>query len=936
MRGRGFLLGAALIAATTCLGATAPEMRPEATRAASLTDIVLVADNTGITAAEWGLQKKAYLAMLDDASLIPRDGSVAISLVQYVNPTGRSQSSRVTVPLVPVTATSLAAIRKKLTAAALLSAQHQGDEAFASAISQLTSSGRDGAMRSICGTATTPWSSAQVATAAQSIKSAAIDRASMVHTALGSKPTSETADLSTLTAGDGSTVGTRSLAQAMSFLVDACLYAPVRLRAIEVNQVIQNWNNDIPLVEDKATVVRVFLETITRTSDTASGVLHGSRDGVALPDSPLSPVNDGEEVEIGPDADARSVRSDIGGSLNYVLPTSWLTGDVELRFEATSDLVCAGSPAGRDCAVDVSFIEGDDPDITYVRVPYRSSGDLHEPTSSESSEWMKRMRDAFPVADINDRYLVTAPAIPWAPTMADVMTILYYNREFEVGGEVASGERWIGVVAGDPDPDWGGFALDVPGYVAAAEVDSTGGAQDYGWARNSAVHETAHLYGAHHIVNEDQNGTVEGEEGTYPAGWCGEKGRVEAPDYPYWYSFSGGDAPTLGPMTDPDEAVWGVTPRFFSVDSNLALSDPYSVFPLMSYCSGPDESSQILWPDVQTYDLLTKKFLDTSFSVTSRTLAAASKTTLPGLWVRGTIDPAGAASATFAPTLPFPRAQQATQRSAVDATDTGFHINLLDLFGKPVATYDVPALEGSGRQQPHADDTLPTPFPFSAVFPATLDKRVASITVTKDSPGQQPEVLQTLTRSAKVPRITLQVGRPTLSGVTVSWVALDQDSSTLTTSVLYRTNAQAAWRLVALDATSDSVVIPRSMLPGSPAGQFAAMVSDGVNTTTVLSRRLTMPNMAPTVAIDGVPRVVLIGGQNTVLTALAHDVEDGDISADVTWRVGKTTVTGTGSTLTLTGDDLPEGSHVVVATVRDSDGRSAATTFRITVKRLGD
>lgn len=925
-------MGVALLGVVACLGATTPDMRPiAAARTMSLTDIVLVADNTGMTPREWDLQKKAYLAILDDTSLIPHDGSVAISLVQYVTPTGGKQASRVAVPLAPVTAASLASIRTKLVAAALLSAQHQGDEAFAAAVGQFGASGREGAERSICGTATAPWSSAQITSAAQSIASAAIDRSSMMQAPLGRKPTNETADLSELTAGDGSTVGTRSLAQAMSFLVDACLYSPVRLRAIEVNQVIQNWNNDIPLVEDKATMVRVFLETITRTNDTASGVLHGTRDGSPLPDSPLSPVNDGEEIEIGQDAESSSQRADLDSSLNFSLPTSWLNGDVELRFEATADLVCAGSAAGRDCAVEVSFVEGDDPDITYVRVPYRYDGDLYEPTSSESTEWMKRMRDALPAADINDRYLVTVPAIPWAPTMHEVNALLYYNREFEIGGEVASGEKWIGVVAGDPDPDWAGFSIDLPGPVASAEVDDAGGSQDYGWARNTVVHELGHLYGAHHIVNEAENGTIEGEEGTYPAGWCNEKGRVEAPDYPYWALFSGVPFPTLGPLFDADSEVWGVAPRFLGVNEDLALINPYQVFPLMSYCSPRDWSSQMLWPDVQTYEVLTEKFLDTDFEITARTRTTSKATTLPGLWVRGIIDPTDTPTATIAPTLPFPRVQQ---YGAVEATDTGFHINLLDPFGKTVSTYDVPVPDGSGLQEPHSDDTAPTPFPFSAVFPASLDKRVASITVTKDVAGRQPQVLQTLNRSAKAPRITIDVGRPTAAGVRVSWVTADQDSSELTTSVLYRTTSQAPWRLVALDAVTDSVMIPRELLPGSKTGQFAAIVSDGVNTAIALSRPMTLLNVAPRVSIDGVPQIVLTGGQNTVLTALAQDVEDGNISHDVMWRVGKTTVKGAGSTFTVAADDLPEGTHVVVATVRDAGGKSTSATFSVTVKRL--
>ncbi|MFM8238957.1 MAG: hypothetical protein ACKOAW_01425 [Actinomycetota bacterium] len=940
MRAKSVVLGVALAVTASCLVAMSPAgSAPTYPRAASLTDIVLVADNTGLTAKEWDLQKKAYLAMLDDPARIPRDGSVAISLIQYVNPTGGKQGSKVTVPLAPVTASSLAEIRRRLAAAALLSAQQAGLEPLSAVASELSEHGRTGSDRSVCGTASAPWSTTQVSTASQAIKSAAVDRSAWISTIVGSRPTSETADLSDLASGEGSLVGTRSLAQAMSFIADACLNAPVRLRAIEVNQVIQNWNNDIPLVADKATVVRVFLETVTRTSDVASGVLHGSRGGSPLPGSPLSPINAGEDIVIWRDAATRSVRSDLEGSLNFTLPSSWLSGDVELRFEATSNLVCAGSPPGRDCAVAASFIEGENPPMAFVRVPYTYDGDLYEPTTSDSSEWMKRMRDAFPVADIDDRYLVTSPAIPWAPTMHEANALLYWNRDWEIGGEVASGERWIGVLAGDPDPDWGGFAINLPGYVASAEVDGAGGSEDYGWARNSSVHEAGHLYGAHHIVNEAENGTVEGEEGTYPAGWCGEKGRVTAPDYPYWDTFGSADAPTLGPHSDSDQQVWGMAPRFVGVNTDLALIDPYAVFPLMSYCSGSDSTSQTLWPDVQSYEVLTERFLDSDIEITSRATGAAKSTGLPGLWVRGIIDPSGEASATVATTLPFPATRKSEQDRSltVDATDTGFHIQLLDLFRNPVATQTVPTLEGSGRaQQGQGDDTAPVPFPFSAVFPASVAKKVASVTVSRLVPGQQPRVIATLDRTPRSPRVTVDVARPNAAGVEVSWVIADPDSPKVTASVLYRTSAQSPWKLVALDAPGDSLVIPRDALPGAANAQFAVIAGDGINTAVAVSRTLPIPNGAPTVSLDGPAVVELVGGQNAVVTAFAYDTEDGDISGKVTWRVGRTSLKGTGRALAIAADDLPEGSHVVTATITDSARRSTTARMTVTVQRLAD
>ncbi|MFM8773561.1 MAG: hypothetical protein ACKOFP_06935, partial [Actinomycetota bacterium] len=212
----------------------------------------------------------------------------------------------------------------------------------------------------------------------------------------------------------------------------------------------------------------------------------------------------------------------------------------------------------------------------------------------------------------------------------------------------------------------------------------------------------------------------------------------------------------------------------------------------------------------------------------------------------------------------------------------------------------------------------------------------ASVTVSRLVPGQQPRVIATLDRTPRSPRVTVEVARPTAAGVEVSWVIADPDSPKVTASVLYRTSAQSPWKLVALDAPGDSLVIPRDALPGAANAQFAVIAGDGINTAVAVSRTLTIPNGAPTVSLDGPAVVELVGGQNAVVTAFAYDTEDGDISGKVTWRVGRTSLKGTGRALAIAADDLPEGSHVVTATITDSARRSTTARMTVTVQRLAD
>jgi len=167
--------------------------------------------------------------------------------------------------------------------------------------------------------------------------------------------------------------------------------ATVRLRAIEVNQAIQTWRNDIPLYHDKPTVVRVFLESIDSSSPAiATGRLHGSVGGSPLGGSPLAPeqmwvdvVPDATVID-DPDTSANeAVRGRIDGSLNFVLPPSWTDPTlqpVELEFVITGPggsqrLACEEPDGEPDCTASVAFEDVPRPIIEFFVVPYDRNED---------------------------------------------------------------------------------------------------------------------------------------------------------------------------------------------------------------------------------------------------------------------------------------------------------------------------------------------------------------------------------------------------------------------------------------------------------------------------------------------------------------------------------------------------------------------------------
>ncbi|HBY07308.1 MAG TPA: hypothetical protein DEH22_05800, partial [Chloroflexi bacterium] len=91
---------------------------------------------------------------------------------------------------------------------------------------------------------------------------------------------------------------------------------------------IQTPANSVPLVTGKPLLVRATLGSSPDSPALGgvSGLLHVSRNGQALPGSPLSPPN---EITIYPNP-----VPDLGENLlEFLLPSAWLTGTLEVYLE---------------------------------------------------------------------------------------------------------------------------------------------------------------------------------------------------------------------------------------------------------------------------------------------------------------------------------------------------------------------------------------------------------------------------------------------------------------------------------------------------------------------------------------------------------------------------------------------------------------------------
>ncbi len=97
-------------------------------------------------------------------------------------------------------------------------------------------------------------------------------------------------------------------------------------------------------------------------------------------------------------------------------------------------------------------------------------------------------------------------------------------------------------------------------------------------------------------------------------------------------------------------------------------------------------------------------------------------------------------------------------------------------------------------------------------------------------------------------------------------------------------------------------------------------------TATFNDFELTLNNNAPVLTLGGEANVLLLG--NTLnYTALAIDVEDGDITASVQWSDGTNTATGSAFDFT----PVAEGSYLITATVTDSLATTTVETSSVLV-----
>jgi len=197
-------------------------------------------------------------------------------------------------------------------------------------------------------------------------------------------------------------------------------------------------------------------------------------------------------------------------------------------------------------------------------------------------------------------------------------------------------------------------------------------------------------------------------------------------------------------------------------------------------------------------------------------------------------------------------------------------------------------------------------------------------------------IVDSLRQSPHAPRVTID-GVESIAGdsLRLRWNAIDDDGDNVVATVGFSHDEQT-WRIVAADIEPGTAIIPIDGLPGGSNCRLRLIATDGVNTAQETSAPFTAPTRPPHVEIIApVEGERVDPGRATLLLGFGDDPEHGPIADTLlAWRSDRDGAIGNGERLAVR---LSDGMHRIVLEGRDDEGNVVADTVTINVaSHVGD
>ncbi|MHC1766443.1 MAG: LamG-like jellyroll fold domain-containing protein [Verrucomicrobiia bacterium] len=688
---------------------------------------------------------------------------------------------------------------------------------------------------------------------------------------------------------------------------------------VEVIQAVQTFENAIPLVAGKPTLVRAYAAQLKNTTGKTRfplvAQLRGFLNQVELPGGPIFAYNSPTVDTAG---DLPTLRADLNRSFLFELPLEWVSRPGQLRLDYVLNpqgSVPETGPAplvNNQNSVSVAIVAGRVPNLVFKEV--RSSIPNYVPSSRVPGfgDIIDRATRMLPVSHFKIYFSPGSVARPqW--TLFGIK-----DRSFDIPGQENQALAELDEAAEDaddpgPDTHWiGTLPPEIAGFnglgytpgntllVRMDAVGARGGAWGSVIGGHTLAHELSHNYGRKHI---DQTMSPTGCATNRPAGpWD---------------------------VTPDDPCVMGATSL---LDPAAPIGYDWRTDTLIL----PNQAADMLtynntrWISPYTWNALLAAIPAAPAGIPGFRAAAAVAGVHPAIFrVPGIIYPTEGTGVLLpaiqvpAGTLNSTKVLRSLAASAALPADAPYRLRLLgDPQAAPLAEHPIEVKDAAEEN----DRTLH--FVQSIPFLAG---------VTRIQLIQGGVVLSEIRVTANAPVIDL--GVPMIDAQTdllsLTWDATDADGDALYFSTQFSSDNGSSWHPLTVKDAALGISVSTKTMAGGAQALLRVIATDGVNTTVATTEPFALPKRAPLVSISGITdHQRFPNGQPIFARAIAYDPEDGSLDGTaIHWQLtGPEDRAGTGDTFSMRG--LAPGAYTLIVTAADSDGMTSSVRVTLEVRPI--